>query len=376
MKKLLCTALAALMCAFSANASEISVTLDGKESNGFVSPSEDGYFYFDTKCDRDGFVRVTAKACDENKRVLNSFKIFEGGAGADIDKIKCDTTKPSDYDEYWEKIKKTAYSLENEVIYEKDMSDSNFVVKDMRLKTAKGTGEYASFVITYPQNAAPGSLKLRMIFMGYGVNKANPSRNDGYITVSMNTHDIPNDLSPEEYTALSNGVLKSYGWIESENANPETSYWQKIYIRNFQVYNYVTSNELFDGKTVEFTGGSQGGFQACNMAAHTDGKATLCKMNAPWFANLAGMSKGGRVDGWLPNPSKHPATAYFDTAIAAEYVNCKTEIEAGLGDYTTPPSSIMAIYNNLKGEKKITFVQNKTHSYTPVSYMDYFLSSK
>lgn len=349
---------------------------DGKENSGFAEASEDGYFYFDTKCESDGFVRVTAKVCDENKRVLNSFKIFEGGAGADIDKIKCDTTKPADYDEYWEKLKKTAYSLKNEVIYEKDMSDGSFVIKDVRLKTAEGAGEYASFIITYPQNAATGSLKLKMIFMGYGVNAASANRNEGYITISMNSHDIPNDLPSKEYQELSNTRLKSYGWIESENAAPETSYWQKMYIRNFQVYNYAISNELFDGKTVEFQGSSQGGFQACNMAAHTDGKATLCKMNAPWFANLAGKSVGGRIDGWLPDPLKHPATAYFDTAIAASYVKCKTEIDAGLGDYTTPPSGIMAIYNNLLGEKSIRFVQNRTHSYAPASYYDYLLSSR
>ena len=57
---------------------------DGVKSDGYVSTSEDGYFYFDTSIKRDGFVHVIAKACDENKEAIDSIDIFEGGAGADI----------------------------------------------------------------------------------------------------------------------------------------------------------------------------------------------------------------------------------------------------------------------------------------------------
>ncbi len=347
---------------------------DGKTSSGYVQPSDDGYFYVDTKCEKDGFVRVIVKACDENKRALATLKPFEGGAGVNIDKIKSDTVEPDDYFEFWEKLKKTAFALDNEVIYEKDVSTkANFVAKDVRLKTAQGAGDYASFIITYPKDASPSSLKLKMIFQGYGVARANPSYNDGYITVSMNAHDIPNDLLPAEYENLKNTKYKSYGWINSENQKPETSYWWKMYVRNMQVYNYATHLPMFDGKHAEFSGSSQGGFQACNMAAHAD-LAVYCYMNVPWFGNIYGNKISARQQGWYPDPMD--GLRYFDTTVAAKHVKCKSEISAGLGDYTCPPSAIMAIYNNLDCEKTLNFIQNRTHSYTAPLYYDYTLTSK
>ena len=299
---------------------------------------------------------------------------FEGGAGADVDKITCDTPEPEDYLEFWDDLKKTAFALENEVIYEKEIAtQSGFVAKDIRLKTAEGAGDYTSFVMTYPQNAQPGTLKLRMIFMGYGVGKAGASCKAGYLTVYMNSHDLPNDLTQAEYDNLKNTKYKSYGFIDSENQKPETTYWWKMFVRNMQAYNYATHLDLFDGVNVEYIGSSQGGFQSCNMAAHAP-LATLCTMDVPWFGNLYGNKVSSRQQGWYPNPLD--GLCYFDTAIAAKYVTCKTDVSAGLGDYTCPPSAIMAIYNNLDCEKYLTFKQNRTHSYTAPAYEQYTRSSK
>ena len=348
---------------------------DGKTSQGYVAPSEDGYYYFDTKCDTAGFVRVIAKICNKNKRALSEYTPFEGGAGADVDKIKCDTPEPDDYLKFWDNLKKTAFALDNEVIYEKDLdARPGFVAKDMRLKTAEGAGDYASFIITYPENATPGSLKLRMIFMGYGVTKASASYKSGYITVYMNTHDIPNDLTTADYDRIKSQKYQGYGWKTEENQKPETSYWWKVFIRNMQVYNYATNLSLFDGKNVEYSGDSQGGFQSCNMAAHTP-LAVQCSIGVPWFGNLAGAKVSGRQNGWYPEPDA--GLCYFDTAIAAKYIKCDTDItRAGLGDYTSSPSSVMAIYNALSCKKSLSFNQNSTHSYIGPSCANYKLSNK
>ena len=40
-----------------------------------------------------------------------------------------------------------------------------------------------------------------------------------------------------------------------------------------------------------------------------------------------------------------------------------TVIEAGLGDYTSPPAGIAAMYRNLRGEKALTLVQSREHLY-------------
>ena len=56
---------------------------------------------------------------------------------------------------------------------------------------------------------------------------------------------------------------------------------------------------------------------------------------------------------------------YFDTANFAKRIKCPIYIEAGLGDYICPPSGVTAMYNGITAPKKITFVQNRTHSYNP-----------
>lgn len=348
---------------------------DGKKTSGYVAVSEDGCYYFDTKCERDGFVRVTARICDANRRVLSSYQIFEGGAGADIDKIKIDTVEPDDYLKFWENLKKTAFSLKNEVLYESDNVSTNdkYIAKDMRLKTAEGAGDYASFIYTYPKDAKPGSLKLKMTFQGYNVTGVSPSYEDGYIVVSVCAHDIPNLQSAAFYSNLQSTKYSSYGMSKDENAKPETSYWWKMFVRDMQIFNYFKSNTLFNGKDVEFSGGSQGAFQACNMAAHC-GMATYCNITVPWFANIFGPVLNQRMAGWSPAPVD--GLCYFDTAVAAKYLKCKTDIVAGLGDYTCPPSTIMATYNNMSCEKSLTFRQNMTHSYQPPVFSKYTISSK
>ena len=49
----------------------------------------------------------------------------------------------------------------------------------------------------------------------------------------------------------------------------------------------------------------------------------------------------------------------------AKHIKCPIEIECYLGDYVCPPKTVMALYNSVKGEKRIKFVQSARHSYFP-----------
>ncbi len=44
-------------------------------------------------------------------------------------------------------------------------------------------------------------------------------------------------------------------------------------------------------------------------------------------------------------------------------ITCPITIECYLGDYVCPPKTVMALYNSVKTEKKIKFVQSARHSY-------------
>ena len=69
------------------------------------------------------------------------------------------------------------------------------------------------------------------------------------------------------------------------------------------------------------------------------------------------------MGGWRPGYSN--GIRYYDTVYFAKRIKCPVEMLAGLGDYTCPPSGITVLYYNFTSEKKITWWQNRTHSYTP-----------
>ena len=121
---------------------------DGQTSEGYIESESDGWFYVETSLNRDGFVHLKAKACDENKEIIEGIDIFEGGAGADIDKIQCVTDIPDDYFDFWNAVKEEALSIPKEVIYKKEIdAPEGFVGYDVRLKTTNG--DFVSCMYTH-----------------------------------------------------------------------------------------------------------------------------------------------------------------------------------------------------------------------------------
>ncbi len=334
---------------------------NGRDSEGCISASEDGWFYIETKLEKPGFAYVCARACDENGAFINDIEAFNGSAGADICRIKRGTKKPSDYAEFWESMKRAVDSVEPEVIYSerleaKDYPD--FTAYCMRIKVPGS--EYASFTVTYPIDAKPGTLKLSMLFQGYGVGPVVPIFKEGYLSVHVCAHAMPNDREPEFYGQLEKGALRDYGYIDEENKKPETTYWKEMLLRDMAVLKFFEKHELLNGRDYYFIGSSQGGMQACNVAAHF-GRATGVLLNVPWLSDIYGHELCGYRKNTMP---KGEGVCYFETGIAAELLECPVYIISGLGDYTCNSSTQMALYNAISSPKYIELYQNKIHSLT------------
>lgn len=335
---------------------------DGRLDNFYLEPDKDGIFTVETSLSRDGYLRIAAWACDEEKNVIEGMPLFEGGAGVDIDKIKCETDEPDNYLEFWNRVKEEAASIEPEIIFEKELKvEKGFIGKEYHLKST--AGDYASCVVVYPEDAKDKSLPIHFQYIGYAVTSVWLEHFPDRVFVMTNAHDIENFREQSYYDELlKSPKYKDYGFSREENQNPDTTYWKKMFIRNFQVFNYFKNHIKGDGKNFIFQGGSQGAFQACNMAAHT-GVATQCNLDVPWFCDLFAIEKEKRLRGWRPEPDA--GLRYFDTAIAAKHLTCPVHITAGLGDYICPPSGVTALYNAMKCEKKVDFIQGRTHGYTP-----------
>ena len=199
-----------------------------------------------------------------------------------------------------------------------------------------------------------------MFFVGYGVWPIAPRPLEGYFSVVVNAHSIPNGKPPAYYTDLKEHALKGYGFDAAENNRPETTYWAKMFLRNLQAFRFFKEHELINKKDYYFVGSSQGGMQACNMAAHFD-KSTAVILNVPWLADIDGHTLCGRRATSMP---KGTGVAYFDTAVAAQFLKCPAYIVSGLGDPTCNAGTQMALFNAIQAPKYLEFYQNKVHSYT------------
>lgn len=338
---------------------------DGKKSEDIISANEDSTFTVKTSCDRDGFVRVIATALDENKTVIEGIDKFEGGAGADIEKIKLCTTLPDDYFEFWAKLRDEAKAFPRKVLYENVVEDNeSYTLTEYKFETK--IGKFLSLLTCIPKNATPGSLKFSMHFQGYGVTTLRPTYIPGHFTVAVNTHAIDNFLTPEEYLEIKTKYYQSYGFKADENTRPETSYWYQMFFRDLQAFFLFKDHELLNKKDYIFMGGSQGAMRACHLALHT-GYATKCQLNIAWCCDLWAAEKENRMRGWRPDTSV--AMNYFDTALAASFLKCPIYMEAGLGDYICPPSGQIAMYNAITSPKMLRMVQNQTHPYRPTIKM-------
>lgn len=268
----------------------------------------------------DGFVYVTADGCDENKNVLEQIDTFSGGAGADVEKIKCETDIPTDYFDFWNSLKEKAFSIPEQILLKEQVSvEEGFEAYNVHFATP--TGKFISAVYSHPSGAEKKSLKVLFMNMGYGIASCAPICRKGYLVVRCNTHDILNGQPQEYYDNIRDNGLNGYGLGDRENnKKPETSFCYKLYMRDLQVVNYFKNHPLANGIDYEFEGGSQAAFQEVNLAAHT-GIATNVRICVPWFCDVFAIQKQQRIKtGW--RPMEDNAFRYFDTAVAGKFLKC------------------------------------------------------
>jgi len=128
------------------------VSDDGQNEEGHIKKADDGWFYIETSMSKNGFVYVQAKACNENKELIEDIATFNGSAGADIYNILRATKTPDDYLEFWTKLKVQVNATEPEVLMCEKIKDENypdFEIYDMRIK-APGSN-YVAAMVSYPK---------------------------------------------------------------------------------------------------------------------------------------------------------------------------------------------------------------------------------
>ena len=338
---------------------------DGSVSSGIL-PGETGRAVITTSISKPGFVHLIVTACTLDGKPLDGIDKFEGGAGAELDRIEQGVADPEDFDEFWARQLARLDAVEPEVLMKKevDSGDSDYVSYDIRLRSVGDVP--VSGILTMPRNAAPGSLAGRIYFHGYGFAGGIIYREPGAICLDVSIHGHEN-LREQAYYDEYAKKHAGFAFDREENKRPETCFFADLILRDIQAVRWLRTLPEYDGKGFMISGGSMGAMQSVNVAAHIDDAVKLT-INVPWLCDLGGI-KVGRLRGW--RPEFDDGVRYFDTAAQASRVKCPVDISCGLGDYVCPPSGEVVLWHNFRTPKTIRFIQNKTHPYNPVEVIAY-----
>ncbi len=368
---------------------------DGKSTTGY-SEASSGQVVYKTTLSNPGAVRLVLEPAYASKDVISDKKVtqFNGGAMAAADEICVTTTEPEDFDEFWSEQLAELDAVEPELLYikEKESAVSGFKVYEVRIACVDDTcptktgNTYVSGMVSIPDTAGKGILGLDIRYNGYGVYKSGPEYKNGYIHMNVSAHSLPLDQEDSYYTDLeysSNGVLKNYGFSKTENADPKTSYFRNMFLRDVQAVRFLKKyfgstgvqgaldgvsttawTGLWDEERLTVRGSSQGGFQSVAVAA-LDPDISGVYIDVPWFADVAGDTDPKKIPSTY-RPTYAAGLDYYDTALLAKRIKAPlVNITAGAGDPLCPMGAVQAIYNNLVNESaKLTFRQGGEHGST------------
>lgn len=335
---------------------------DGKTESGSFAADPSRPFVYTTSMDRPGFMRLEASVKGEKNLM------FDGGACAAVDSLSQGVPEPDDFDAFWARQRKRLDIVPPRVERtEIDVSNAAFRVYAVRIDCA-GPRPVTGY-LSMPRDAGLGKhYPAQIRYQGYGTNIQKPPKGGtpGFVLFEVNAHGYELGRDAVYYKDFLDGIRTpgySYAFSPYQNENPEGSYFCGMALRAIRAAEYLASLPEWDGKTYWIVGNSQGGLQAIWAAAMAKGP-TVAYPGITWLCDLGGF-KAGRVQAQWHIPYVE-ALGYFDAVNHAKRAKVPVRISrAGLGDYTSPPSTLAVLYNALPLPKSITWVQGSQHMYVP-----------
>ncbi|MCB1204595.1 MAG: acetylxylan esterase [Verrucomicrobiae bacterium] len=310
-----------------------------------------------------GFVLLSATAKGPDGKALKA----EAGAAFSPEAISPSLPVPEDFDGFWAEQKKRLAAIPLEPVLTAvpltAKSDANLEAYDVSVP-AEETGPPVSGYFALPKKAAAKSLPAVLWVHGAGVRSSSlptavSGARDGFLSMDINAHGLPNGKPEDYYKGVAAGDLKSYR--TDGNTSRETVYFRGMFVRLQRALDFLTSRPEWNGKVLAVVGHSQGGYQAL-VAGGLDPRVTFIGAGVPAGCDHTGM-KAGRISGWpklvamtasgSPNAASLEASRYVDAVNFASRCGAEAVVSVGFIDRTCPPTSVYAAYNVLKGPKRI-----------------------
>jgi len=361
-------------------------------------------FVYKARLDKPGFVRleayVTGKdgkrykkqftgdaTTPEGQEARNRFErarkdiFFDGGAGAEPEKL-VSFPEPKDFDQFWSsqfaRLDKVPIKADTIEIASKNDKVRVYAVRVDCAGLRPVTG-YLSVPKAVDEGKTFSALLNVHGYSGDSCKHGGPRVSNGdEIMFDVNAHGLklPEFGATEADTKALRWEIRShdkaYAFDPEQNKDPEVAYFNGMVLRVKRALQYMKTVKGWDGKNLNVFGGSQGGLQAV-WAAGCGEDVTRMQTGVTWCCDMANndlrRSRKVSSDGWYVPWT--PSMGYYDPVNFAKRIptSCWSIVwRAGLGDYCCPPRGLAMLYNNIKGNKCIHWVQGSQHGYVPPEY--------
>ena len=362
---------------------------DGRKETGKTPADVTKPLSLTTSLDRPGFVRIYADVRRSDGTLwIPSGKpakkdragnypdavYFDGGAGAAVSAIRQSVSEPADFDVFWARHKATLAAVPMEGTRCVELPSKNPSVKIFTVSVPCAGPKPATGYLIVP--TAEGKFPAEISFHGYegSWSKKATKAPDGLhedgqklkLILSAHGFELNREAAyykSEREKAKSNG--HGHAFDPAQNADPEKAYFCGMTYRVMRGLEYLKSRSEWNGRDLTVSGPSQGGLQSIWGAALVPG-VTEARILIPWCCDMGGTSVGHNHGEWFVKWTS--ALGYYDPVNMAKRIpkTCRMNItRAGLGDYTCPPTGIVAFWNNLACPGRIVWVQGSTHGYVP-----------
>lgn len=283
-------------------------------------------------------------------------------------KIKTTTTMPNDFNEFWDGVlaETSAVPLKSELTLDPSKCTTKSNAYHIRFQN-NAEGEYVYGMLAIPK--AKGKYPTLLVVPGAGVR---PYRADvnladkGFVVLSIGIHGIPVNKSVSYYTNLANGDLKNYS---SRGLNSkDTFYYKYVYAGCVKAVDFLCSLPSVDQEHIAINGGSQGGALAI-VTASLDSRIKFLTARHPALSELVGYPNN-TTSGW-PHLFRYntdenlkaqmQTTQYYDVVNFARQLNTPGYYTWGYNDRVCTPTSMFAVYNEIKAPKKLVLALDSAH---------------
>jgi cephalosporin-C deacetylase-like acetyl esterase/lysophospholipase L1-like esterase len=277
------------------------------------------------------------------------------GAAVAPTRIRPAAARPADFDAFWEaKVKALRDVPMNPVLTPGDSGKPGVEFATFKLDSLGSTAQGY-----FAKPARDGKFPAIVILQWAGVyalqkNTVIDRASEGWLALNVDAHDKP----PGDATGPP-GNYQSVG-----NTDKETSYFLKMYLRDYRAIDYLLSRPEWDGKTLVLMGTSMGGQQSlCLAGLHP--KVTHLIVHVPAGCDFSGPAHGHAAS--YPNwPTNNPAVVetgrYFDAVNFAPRIKATALVSMGFIDTICYPAGIWTAFNLLPGPKEAAPLPEAHHN--------------